>query len=106
MLPAALPEYPPPRTPLLSPDAHAQGAASPAKKDGAPAKKDGAKARAIEQAAYATPEFGVALERQIALLDRLAARADAEERARMARWFHRSLRYEWMFWDQADRRLA
>lgn len=56
--------------------------------------------------AYAAPEFGVAVARQIALLDTLAARADDEERARMQRWFHRSLRYEWMFWDQADRELA
>lgn len=56
--------------------------------------------------AYASPEFGVAVERQIALLDALAADADAEERARMQRWFQRSLRYEWMFWDQADRELA
>ena len=56
--------------------------------------------------AYAVPEFGVAVERQLALLDALAARADEDTRARMQRWFHRSLRYEWMFWDQADRRLA
>ncbi len=56
--------------------------------------------------AYASPEFGDAVNRQIALLDALAARASNEERTRMLRWFHRSLRYEWMFWDQADRRLA
>ncbi len=56
--------------------------------------------------AYATPEFGIAVAQQLALLDALAAHADDEERARMHRWFHRSLRYEWMFWDQADRQLA
>ena len=56
--------------------------------------------------AYASPEFGDAVDRQIALLDRLAAQASDDERTRMQRWFHRSLRYEWMFWDQADRRLA
>ena len=56
--------------------------------------------------AYASPAFGVAVDQQIALLDTLAARASEEERARMQRWFHRSLRYEWMFWDQADRLLA
>ncbi len=55
--------------------------------------------------AYASPAFGVAVDQQIALLDALAARAGEDERARMQRWFHRSLRYEWMFWDQADRRL-
>jgi len=56
--------------------------------------------------AYASPEFGAAVEEQIALLDALADAAGDEERARMQRWFHRSLRYEWMFWNQADRRLA
>ena len=56
--------------------------------------------------AYASPAFGDAVDRQIALLDRLAAQASNDERTRMQRWFHRSLRYEWMFWDQADRRLA
>jgi thiaminase/transcriptional activator TenA len=56
--------------------------------------------------AYASPEFGAAVDQQIALLDALAAQADQNERDRMQRWFHRSLRYEWMFWDQADRRMA
>lgn len=56
--------------------------------------------------AYASPEFGSAVQQQIALLDALAARAGDEERVRMERWFRRSLRYEWMFWDQADRELA
>jgi len=56
--------------------------------------------------AYAAAEFGAAVDRQIALVDALASRASDEERARMQRWFHRSLRYEWMFWDQADRRAA
>lgn len=55
--------------------------------------------------AYASPEFGLALDRQVALLDSLASKAGSEERARMERWFRRSLRYEWMFWDQADREL-
>lgn len=54
-------------------------------------------------AAYASPEFGAAVQQQIALLDVLAERAAPEARERMQRWFHRSLRYEWMFWDQADR---
>lgn len=56
-------------------------------------------------AAYASPPFGLAVERQIALLDTLAEWAGEAERERMGRWFHRSLRYEWMFWDQADRLL-
>ncbi|MDA0301687.1 MAG: thiaminase II [Chloroflexi bacterium] len=56
-------------------------------------------------AAYASPEFGRAVDRQIALIDTLAEGADEAERDRMRRWFHRSLRYEWMFWDQADRLL-
>ncbi|MEX2446738.1 MAG: thiaminase II, partial [Dehalococcoidia bacterium] len=55
---------------------------------------------------YASPEFASSVERQIANLDRLAAAADEATRARMERWFRRSLRYEWMFWDQADRKAS
>lgn len=54
---------------------------------------------------YASPGFGEATAQQIALLDELAAAAPEPARERMARWFRRSLRYEWMFWDQAYRRL-
>jgi len=52
---------------------------------------------------YASPEFADATAQQIALLERLAAEATEPARERMARWFRRSLRYEWMFWDQAYR---
>ncbi len=53
--------------------------------------------------AYAAPEFGAAVDSQLALVDTLAAAATPAVRERMTRWFQRSLRYEWMFWDQADR---
>jgi len=52
---------------------------------------------------YASPEFGEAVQQQISLLDRLAQSATPSSRRRMQIHFHRSLRYEWMFWDQADR---
>lgn len=50
---------------------------------------------------YDSKEFAEATDRQIALLDRLAAASTEAGRQRMRRWFRRSLRYEWMFWDQA-----
>lgn len=55
--------------------------------------------------AYAAPEFHHSLEEQLFLLDRLAASAGSDVRQNMERWFLRSLRYEWMFWDQAYRHL-
>ena len=53
--------------------------------------------------AYSTPEFGQAVTGQLTLLDELAEHAGPVTRQRMERWFERSLRYEWMFWDQAYR---
>lgn len=54
---------------------------------------------------YASEQFAQATRDQIDLLDRVAAEATERDRQRMARWFRRSLRYEWMFWDQAYRGL-
>ncbi|ADU52074.1 transcriptional activator, TenA family [Thermaerobacter marianensis DSM 12885] len=55
--------------------------------------------------AYASPEFHRSVDEQLALVDRLATLAGADERRLMHQWFLRSLRYEWMFWDQAYRTL-
>lgn len=55
--------------------------------------------------AYASPEFGAAVDAQFELLERLAPTADAATLDRTRRWFRRSMRYEWMFWDQAYRQL-
>lgn len=52
---------------------------------------------------YASSDFREATAQQLALLDTLAADANDAAGERMARWFRRSLRYEWMFWDQAYR---
>lgn len=54
---------------------------------------------------YSSPEFAEAVEAQLQLIDDLAAAASPELVARMHRLFRQSLRYEWMFWDQAYRRL-
>ncbi|MBO8142363.1 MAG: thiaminase II [Firmicutes bacterium] len=56
--------------------------------------------------AYADPDFHRSVDEQLALIDRLADAAGSGERERMERWFARSLRYEWMFWDQAYRHLG
>jgi thiaminase (transcriptional activator TenA) len=55
-------------------------------------------------ASYASPEFGESVEAQLSLIDELGAAADEELRERLHRWFRQSLRYEWMFWDQAYRK--
>lgn len=52
---------------------------------------------------YASPEFAEGVRAQLALVDRLARDAGESLRAAMHRAFRRSLRYEWMFWDQAYR---
>ncbi|WPD18710.1 thiaminase II [Thermaerobacter composti] len=55
---------------------------------------------------YADRDFHRSVDEQLRLIDRLATAAGSNERERMERWFARSLRYEWMFWDQAYRDLA
>jgi len=57
-------------------------------------------------ASYASPEFGRAVEEQLELADRLATHADVATCERMATYYRRSIRYEWMFWQQAYDRLA
>jgi thiaminase/transcriptional activator TenA len=52
---------------------------------------------------YADEAFGAATERMIAIYDRCARAAGAEERARMELGFLNCTRYEWMFWDGAYR---
>jgi thiaminase/transcriptional activator TenA len=52
---------------------------------------------------YASPEYQSLAAEMCALLDRLAERAGADERARMRQHFITSSRYEWMFWDAAYR---
>lgn len=54
---------------------------------------------------YASADFHRSVGEQLQLADRLAAAAGPETRERMHRAFRRSLRYEWMFWDQAYRLL-
>jgi len=54
-------------------------------------------------ASYASPEFAAGVEAQLQLGDRLAADAGGTLREEMHRAFRRSIRYEWMFWDQAYR---
>ena len=51
--------------------------------------------------AYANPGFGVHVEQQLRLLDRLAPQASDRERQRMVEHFTQSCRYEYTFWDQA-----
>ena len=46
------------------------------------------------------------MEQAIALADRAAESASAQERARMLGMYKRSAQYEWMFWDSAYRREA
>lgn len=50
---------------------------------------------------YASPQFAQSVAAQLELVDRLASTAGAPLREAMHRAFRRSLRYEWMFWDQA-----
>lgn len=52
---------------------------------------------------YADEAFGAATARMIAIYDRAADGAGAEERSRMEAAFLRCCRYEWMFWDAAYR---
>ncbi len=54
-------------------------------------------------AAYGDPDFAAATNRARRIVDRLAAEADDATRARMMTAFTRASRYEWMFWDAADR---
>ena len=55
---------------------------------------------------YADPAFGEAVKTAIAIADRAAGAASAEERRAMLDRFKRSAQYEWMFWDSAYRREA
>ncbi len=52
---------------------------------------------------YASPEYQTLAGGMCGLLDRLADRAGADERARMQEHFITSSRYEWMFWEAALR---
>lgn len=52
---------------------------------------------------YSDENFGEATERQKAIVNRAAARAGSEERAKMGEAFLRCAQYEWMFWDAAYR---
>jgi thiaminase/transcriptional activator TenA len=52
---------------------------------------------------YASPQFAESVAAQLDLVDRLAPLAGEPLREEMHRAFRRSLRYEWMFWDQAYR---
>jgi thiaminase/transcriptional activator TenA len=50
---------------------------------------------------YARDDFAARVDRQCALADRLYLASDDQTRERMVLWFTRSLRYEYLFWDQA-----
>lgn len=56
--------------------------------------------------AYGNPAFGVHVEQQLSLIDRLASHASDQERQRMADHFEHSCRYEFLFWDQAYHRTT
>ncbi len=53
---------------------------------------------------YAGEDFGAAVERQLAIADRLAAAVAPQTLAAMEKAFLRCTRLEWMFWDSAYRR--
>lgn len=55
---------------------------------------------------YADQGFGEATQAVIEIADAAAARTSETERSAMGRAFHRSIRFEWMFWDSAYRREA
>lgn len=57
-------------------------------------------------ASYASPEFALAVEEQLEMVDRLALGADEAPCERMTQHYRKSIRYEWMFWPQAYDRLA
>ncbi len=52
---------------------------------------------------YADPHFAEQVDQAKQIVDRLAAAADADTRARMAQAYATATRYEWMFWDAAWR---
>jgi thiaminase (transcriptional activator TenA) len=52
---------------------------------------------------YGDPGFGAAVDGMIALADRTAAAASADDRAAMLAAFRRAAQFEWMFWDSAYR---
>lgn len=51
--------------------------------------------------AYSSEAYGESVRAVIAIVNDMADKATAEERARMMENFRRSSRYEWMFWDSA-----
>ena len=55
---------------------------------------------------YSDPGFGEAVKTAIAIADRAAVSASAEEQRAMLDRFKRSAQFEWMFWDSAYRREA
>ncbi len=55
---------------------------------------------------YAGEEFGAAVERQIAIADRLAEEASPKAQKSMRKAFHRCTQLEWMFWDSAYRQAG
>jgi thiaminase/transcriptional activator TenA len=55
---------------------------------------------------YAGDDFGISVDRAIAITDAVANAASADDQARMRRAFELSARLEWMFWDSAYRTEA
>ncbi len=54
---------------------------------------------------YASNEFWQPVREQIRLIDHLGPAASGSEKRRMAEYFILSCRYEWLFWEQAYRRV-
>lgn len=50
---------------------------------------------------YSSSDYEQTVQKVLAIVDEVAARASREERARMQQNFRRAARYEWMFWDSA-----
>jgi thiaminase/transcriptional activator TenA len=53
---------------------------------------------------YGGEDFAEVVRAVLALTDRIGPELSAAERARMARHFATTARYEWMFWDMGLRR--
>jgi thiaminase (transcriptional activator TenA) len=56
--------------------------------------------------AYGSETFATLVQQQLNLVDRLGARAPADETRRMTEHFIQSSRYEYLFWDDAYRLVA
>ena len=54
--------------------------------------------------AYCGDGFGMPVQQQLSLIDRLSTESSVRERQQVEKHFMQSSRYEYLFWDQAYRR--